>query len=145
MVTIRRAAERDVDRVHFLIEKLETPKIIPIEPFRQAYYNNLQDSNIAYLVVEIDGIVAAFSSLVFSTPLHLLKPVAEIQEIVVDERNRGKSIGAQLLNAMMLLARDRHCCCLEVVSHRLSKNAHHFYAKHGFMLTHYKLTMNMDF
>jgi (aminoalkyl)phosphonate N-acetyltransferase len=145
MIVVRRATQGDADRVHYLIEKLESPKVLPVEPFRLVYYKNLADPDIIYLVVEIEGTVAAFGSLIFSTPLHSAKPVAEIQELIVDERSRGKSIGVQLVNAMMMLARDRHCCCLEVISPRLSKRAHHFYSKHGFMLTHYKLIMNMEF
>lgn len=145
MITVRRAAEGDADRVHSLIEKLEAPRIFHIDNFRQVYYKNLSDPNTIYLVVEADGAIAAFGSISFYTPLHYCLPVAEIRELVVDERDRGKSIGARLVNAMMLLARDRGCCCLEVVSHRLSKRAHHFFAKHGFILTHYKLTMNIDF
>jgi (aminoalkyl)phosphonate N-acetyltransferase len=145
MITVRRANEWDADRVRSLIEKLEAPQVFSAEQFRQVYCANLADPNIIYLVVEIDGVVAAFSSLRFSIPLRFCRPAAEIGELVVDERERGKSVGAQLVNAMMLLARDRGCCCLEVVSHRLSKRAHHFFAKHGFILSHYKLTMDIDF
>jgi GNAT superfamily N-acetyltransferase len=145
MITIRRATQGDADRVHILMEKLDGTKAMPIDSFRKVYYHNLEDPDIIYLAVEIDGTVAAFGSLCFSLPLHTGKPVAEIQELIVDERSRGKSIGAQLVNAMMLLARDRHCCCLEVASHRLNKRSHLFYGKHGFALTQYKLTMNMEF
>jgi PhnO protein len=71
--------------------------------------------------------------------------VAEIVELIVDDHSRGRSVGAQLVNAIMLLARDRGCCCLEVSSNRVRRRAHRFYARHGFMMTHYKLSMKMDF
>lgn len=145
MISVRRASGDDAVYVHRLIEKMETPRTLPIDQFRQVYLKNLSDPGLIYIVVEFDGTVAAFGSLSFSTPLHYCQPVAKIEELAVDERGRGKSIGAQLINAMMLLARDRGCCCLEVDSHRMSKWSHRFYAKHGFILSHYKLTMNIDF
>lgn len=145
MLTLRCAGEHDAERVHYLIGRLEEPEQFAFEPFRQNYLQNLNDADIVYLVAEDGEGIIAFGSLMFSTPLHHTAPVAEIVELIVDDRSRGKSVGAQLVNALMLLARDRGCCRLEVSSNRIRKRAHHFYARHGFMMTHYKLTMNMDF
>ena len=143
MQMIRRAGDKDAERVHQLIEKLETPQLFPLEPFVEKYIRNLDNPNLIYLVAETDSTIIAFGSLQISEPLHHEQPVAEIVELIVDERSRGKSVGAQMVNAMLLLARDRGCCCMEVTSNRMRRRAHRFYAKHGFMMTHYKLTMNM--
>jgi PhnO protein len=145
MLTLRRAGEDDAESVHHLIGRLEESEQFPYEPFLQTYLKNLRDPDIIYLVAEDEGDVIAFGSLAFSAPLHHTAPVAEIIELIVDDRSRGRSVGAQLVNAMMLLARDRGCCCLEVASNRVRKRAHHFYARHGFMMTHYKLTLKMGF
>jgi PhnO protein len=130
MLTLRRANENDAERVHYLIGRLEEPEQFAYEPFRQTYLKNLYDPDIVYLVAEDADAVVAFGSLAFSMPLHHSAPVAEIVELIVDDRSRGKSVGAQLV---------------KVASNRIRKRAHHFYARHGFMMTHYKLTMNMDF
>jgi PhnO protein len=145
MITIRRATSGDADCVYKLVGMIDSSYINSIDHFRQAYYKNLENPELIYLVAEINGSVAAFSSLSFITPLHRNKQVAEIHEIIVDECGRGKSLGAQLLNAMMLLARDRNCCCLEVTCPRSSKRTHRFFAKHGMQLSRYLFSMNIEF
>lgn len=145
MIAVRRASAEDADQVQRLVEKMEIRDGLPEGQFLQVYLNNLSDPNMIYLVVTIDGVVVAFGSLVFGMPLHYCKPVARIQELVVDEHSRGKSVGAQLVNAMMLVARDRGCCRLEADTHRSDKSTHRFFSKHGFFMTHFKLTMNIEF
>jgi (aminoalkyl)phosphonate N-acetyltransferase len=145
MLTIRRANEMDLVAVHRLMEKLEEPQKFPVEAFQKTYQQNLADPGTVYLVAEqSEGTeIVAFGSLAFHTPLHHAGPVAEVVELVVDEPCRGQSIGEQLINAMLMLARDRDCCVLEVDSNRMRDRAHQFYLRHGFDMTHCKLTMDL--
>jgi PhnO protein len=122
---------------------LESPQVFPFEQFLKRYLRNLSDPQIIYLVAQEYDSAVAFGSLCISTPLHHTAPVAEIIELVTDEKHRGQGAGTMLLNAMVHMARDRGCCSLEVTSNHVRKRAHKFYFRHGFKQTHLKLTINM--
>lgn len=144
MLTIGRANANDAESIRRLMENLEAPQEFPREAFQRNYLQNLADPAIVYLVAH-DGVqIVAFGSLHISTPLHHVAPVAEIVELVVDEQCRGGGIGARIIDAMISIARDKACCSLEVASNRTRNHAHRFYAAHGFMLTHLKLTMSLN-
>ncbi|HEX2950845.1 MAG TPA: GNAT family N-acetyltransferase [Armatimonadota bacterium] len=143
MITVRRAAPDDAKRVHNLMEKADQPGTLPFDSFREIYLDTLADKNQACVVVTVDTAVTAFGTVRFNMLLHRCKPVATVQEFVVDERRRGKGVAARLISAMMLLARDRGCVSLEVDSPRASKQSHRFFEKQGFAFTHYKLAMTI--
>lgn len=145
MIAVRRAAAEDAGAVQRLLESIHAPGPLQEGLFRQVFLGNIADPGSVCIVVTLDGAVAAFGSLSFVTPLCCCKPVARIQELAVDEACRGRNVGAQLVNAMMLTARDRGCCRLEADTERSDKWSHKFFSKHGFLLTHFKLTMNIEF
>jgi PhnO protein len=145
MISVRRAAPDDAERVRDLVERAERSGSLPMDRFRQVYLENLADRSLACIVVASGDDIAAFGAVRFGMPLHCCKPVATVQEFVLDERCRGKGVAARLVGAMMLLARDRGCVSLEVDSPRASKWSHRFFEKQGFVFTHYKLAMNIGF
>ena len=144
MTTIRRAAEQDAREVHRLIELLESPQKFQFERFHQKYLAKLADPNVVYLVAEGEGDLASFGSMQFTDPLHHEGPVAEIMELVVDERCRGGGLGARMIAAMKELACQRGCCILELSTNRVRRQAHRFYLRQGFMMTHLRFTMALD-
>jgi PhnO protein len=144
MLIIRRAAQTDMDAVRRLIEALESPHAFPAEPFRKNYMQSLTDPGLTCLVArDADG-VAAFGSMRVTSPLHHTGPVAEVVELIVDERRRGNGIGARLIGELLALARWEGCCVMEIASNRARKRAHQFYTRLGFVITHVKLTMDLS-
>lgn len=144
MIIIRRASEGDADKVHGLLGQPDYSKMPHLDRFREIFYRNLYDPDIIFLVAEIDGGVVGFGSLYLSMQLQHCKPVAEIRDLAVNDHAHNMSVGAQLVNAMLLLARDRDCSCLEAYTERACKKSHQFFAKHGFTFTHFKLTLDMN-
>jgi hypothetical protein len=145
MISARRATSGDAGWLRFLIEQRDASCQFSADHFNIVFMNNLSNPDLVYIVVDLDGIPAAFGSLSFGIPLHTCKPVAKVQDFLIEERGLGKAIGAHLVNAMMLSARDRNCCRLEVDCGRLDKWSQRFFALHGFLMTHYKLSLNIDF
>lgn len=145
MITVRRAAPEDAEQVRDLMEKAAQAGSLPLDRFGQIYLDTLADNNQISVIVDVDAAVAAFGTVRFNMLLHRCKPSASIQDFVVNERCRGKGVAARLINAMMLLARDKGCVSMEVDSPRASKWSHRFFEKQGFVFTHYKLAMNIGF
>jgi GNAT superfamily N-acetyltransferase len=59
-------------------------------------------------------------------------PSALIDEVVVDERMRGRGVGRKLIEAAVSEARRMGCCEIEVSTERSNGAARRFYAECGF-------------
>jgi GNAT superfamily N-acetyltransferase len=61
---------------------------------------------------------------------------AEVNGLVVDENQRSRGAGAQLLAAAEKWAKQRRCKCMNVRSNVIRERAHKFYERHAY--EHYK-------
>lgn len=75
--------------------------------------------------------------------LHHIANVAEIQELVVDARLRGKGVGQQLFAAARDAARRANCVRLELVTNQRRRDAHRFYEREGMRQTHFGYTLDL--
>ena len=92
-------------------------------------------ANDALFVAECDGEVIGWLHISVS---HLLEvPTrAEVNGLVVSERQRSKGAGARLLDAAEDWARGKKCVNMSVRSNVIRERAHAFYERHGY--EHYK-------
>ncbi len=137
---IRKALSGEVTAVYDLICLLKD-KTMPLGAFERIYIKNLADPMISYFVAEVDGRIIGFISLHIQHLLHHSAPIAEVQELVIDESFRNLKIGVQLLNAVEKVSRNFQCELIEVSSNNKRIHAHRFYEKNGFVNTHMKLMM----
>ncbi|TLN25699.1 GNAT family N-acetyltransferase [bacterium] len=84
------------------------------------------------LVAEEDGIVLGMLALVFYRVWFHPGGTALITELVVDERQRGKGVGAKLIAAAVETARARGMDEIEVGTERQNQGAQRFYRRCGF-------------
>jgi GNAT superfamily N-acetyltransferase len=96
----------------------------------------LRNKNSACFVAETkeDGVIGWVH--VSVTPLLEVERRAEINGLVVDERNRNQGAGWRLLEAAEKWARAMKCKKMSVRSNVIRERAHTFYERHGY--DHYK-------
>lgn len=136
---IRRVTPGDIDNIFNAIcdlEKVEYPR----KKFEKAFFPNLMDENIFYLVAEKEEVFAGFISLHLQTLIHHGGKVGEVQELYVVKTFRGQGIGADLLHAVEKIAEENDCELIEVASNSTRSKTAEFYTKEGFSKSHVKFT-----
>lgn len=67
---------------------------------------------------------------------HQGRPWAQVENVVVDERERGSGYGERLLRYALDAARAAGCYKLVLTSNKQRAAAHRFYTRIGFRATH---------
>lgn len=70
---------------------------------------------------------------------HLLRRgslVAQIEAVRIDERLRGRGLGAEMMKWAVGECRRRGCSHLQLTSNKSRKDAHRFYQRLGFSMSH---------
>lgn len=140
---IRDATAADVPRV---VELLMQMTIAP-EPARErdphdpAYVRALADiqadARQRVLVVEENGRVIATATLMLLPNLsHGGRSVAQLESVVVDERERGRGVGERLVRFCVEQARGAGCFRVQLTSNASREAAHRFYRRLGFGDSH---------
>jgi GNAT superfamily N-acetyltransferase len=149
-VKVRNARASDVDAVAGLLMQLGGAMERPAGAGKDEIISNLHalltDSSARVLVAETAGpeaetagpeaesagrLAGMLDFCVRRTAVHPA-PSALIDEIVVDERMRGRGVGRALIEAAVSEARRMGCCEIEVSTERFNEAARRFYAECGF-------------
>lgn len=138
--TIRVATASDVRALHRLICDLERTEF-DYDSFCRRFESQLADAGHTCLVFEHEDEVEGMLNLQISSRLHHERPVAEALECVVDDKARGRRIGARLLRRAREIACEAGCELIEVTSNLARTDAHRFYEREGMARTHLHLTM----
>jgi GNAT superfamily N-acetyltransferase len=85
---------------------------------------------------EEGGLIGTLALIVVANLSHRGKPWAIIENVVVDEEQRGKGVGAQLVRHAVELAREAGCYKVALASNKQRAEAHRFYQRLGFTATH---------
>lgn len=95
------------------------------------------DANYHLLVLEADGGIKGTLALIVTQNLsHRGSPFAIIENVVVDEEDRGKKYGETLIRHAIGLAREHGCYKVSLTSNKRRTDAHRFYERLGFKRTH---------
>ncbi len=87
------------------------------------------------LVVNVDGAVAALGGIRCERLLEYDEPSARVIALVVGEQQRGRGIGARLLDALEAEAASRGCLAVALTSGNHRHEAHAFYERRGYEAT----------
>ncbi|MDR1781947.1 MAG: GNAT family N-acetyltransferase [Bacilli bacterium] len=136
------ARKEDLEIIYQIFIDLEGV-ILDKERFIKVFLNNINDTNITYLVARDNNEVIAFASIHYHLLLHHVGLVAELEELYVFENYRKQGIARKLVNKIIEEAKKKDCELIELASNIKRKEAHKFYEKIGFSKTHYKFTMKL--
>lgn len=139
----RKAQKTDLEKIYSMINELEDFSLDK-KKFATIFLNNLQNKSIHYVLAVEKGQIVGFVSLYIQDLLHHADKVAEIQELSVDPRIRGRGIGKKLVNYARAIAKRLDCDSFEAASNIKRKRTHKFYEQKVKMKrTHYKFTQKL--
>ncbi len=135
---IRSADSTDVEVLYAMLCDLENEKLDK-QRFTEVFQKNMENKYITYLLAELDGQPVGMASCHVQQLLHHAAPVGEIQEMYVNPEFRSQGVGQQLVEAIVVFARQRGSDQLEVTTNQVRMDTHRFYEREGFQRTHYKM------
>jgi GNAT superfamily N-acetyltransferase len=140
---IRDATAADLPRVVDLLQQmsLDEPRESTGPPLPRSYYDALaaieRDANHRLLVLcEGENVVATASFFVVPNISYGGRPHAIIENVVVDAAERGRGLGAALVQHCIELAREAGCTRLSLSTDARRADAHRFYERLGFVASH---------
>ena len=83
-------------------------------------------------VAEDEGMLVGFATFSVRVVIRYPKPIAELDELFVEEKYRRQKLGQTLLNTVLKKAKELGCHRLFIESHYDHKAAHTFYESTGF-------------
>ncbi|WP_195229028.1 GNAT family N-acetyltransferase [Lactococcus lactis] len=96
----------------------------------------LKDADHEFLVFELGERVTAFIEAEIYAPVYAEQVMLNVLGLVVDEKNQGQGIGAQLLNALEEKAKAREIKVIRLNSGVQRHEAHQFYEHQGYISNH---------
>lgn len=117
-------------------------------PLPGSYYTAFEaitaDPNHELIVVELEGQVVGTLQLTFLPSLSYRGGTrAQVESVRVQQRLRGRGIGAEMMRWAIERARQRGCHLMQLTSHKSREDAHRFYEKLGFTKSHLGMKMNL--
>ncbi len=143
MPQIRKCLNSDFEQVTSLLVQLWPKKVQNLSKLRGIYERALIATNQRYFVAVESGLIVGFVSLSLKNSLWEAGPLANIDEMVVDEEHRGEGIGSALMEHVIDTARKLGCGRIELDSAFHRTDAHAFYEKKGFEQRAYLFTMQL--
>jgi|AntAceMinimDraft_11_1070367.scaffolds.fasta_scaffold179854_1 PhnO protein len=142
-VLIRNVTAADAQAIYRMLCELENT-VLPLPEFLKIFNANLTDSNIRYLVAELESDCIGMASCHVQLLLHHASSVGEIQEMFVYPAYRSMGVGKLLVRSIIDFVRSKGATQLEVTSNKIRTDTHRFYEKEGFQKTHFKLILNHE-
>ena len=141
-VRVREAVEGDLPRLVELLTQLslDEPREAlgpPLpESYRDAFAEIAADPRQRLFVLEAEGhIVGSLVLVVVPNLTHQGRPYAMVENVVVDEAERGKRYGELLMRHAIDEAHRAGCYKLSLTSNKQRPDAHRFYERLGFRAT----------
>ncbi len=143
-VRIRDATAADLPRIVDLLQQEslgDERREDPGPPLSDAYVRAFEaieaDPRQRLLVAEVDGaVVGTFVFIVIPNLSYRGRPVAQVENVVVDEPWRGRGVGEAMMRWAIEEARRAGCFRVQLTSNKARKDAHRFYERLGFVATH---------
>lgn len=132
MIEIRECVDFDFDGIFKLLFQLWPEKKLDCDILKKVFYDVLNMKDQFYFCALHDNKVVGFCSLSARKRLGWQGTIANIDEMIVDEKHRGTGIGRALVEYAERKARSVGCSGIELDSALHRKEAHKFYEHLGF-------------
>ena len=137
---IRKITEKDLDKLMDLYVQLSpVNKGLPAQTRDEIWAQIQKDDKITYLgAYENDTLIATCFLAIIPNFSNQGRPIGYIENVVTDEKWRGKGVGTKLLNEAIAMAKAQNCYKVFLESGITRTGAHAFYKSLGFDDTHKK-------
>ncbi len=130
-ISIRPATPGDLDQLLALFRQLWPTKTIVPARLRTVFERVLATPYKRYFCAMAGEQVVGLGSVSFKDNLWQEGEIAYVEELVVDENQRGQGIGSLLLNHLVAQAEARGCIRIELDTAFHRESAHRFYERHS--------------
>lgn len=143
-ILIRRATRDDVDRIVRMANhggpegkpRKNLPEVLP-DAYFKAFANIDADPQQLLMVAEHDGVVIGTFQMTYLMYLTAGGPEdCQIESVHITEAWRGHGIGTEMMEWAIDHAKKRGCRRVQLTTNKKRKDAHRFYERLGFQLTH---------
>ena len=141
-ICIRQAASSDYEAVMKIIAQVQDMHVAwrpdIYKPNKEMLSKTAFEESVnngTFYVAEYDGEVVGILEMIFrhiETPAHVTRDIIVIDAIAVDEKNRGKGIGHQLLDFVRKIKKNKGYDAIELQVNARNVAAHEMYKKYGF-------------
>lgn len=142
-ITIRRVTLYDFDAIFELLKQLWPSKTLHKPNIHAMFAQNLNAPNQHYICAINKSVIVGFCSLTIKNNLWQQACLGNIDELVVDETQRGLGIGKILMGEITKIAKENGCVQLELDSAFHREKAHQFYRNLGFESRAYLFTKEL--
>jgi GNAT superfamily N-acetyltransferase len=108
-----------------------------------SFYRVLKNPNNFVLVAEEEDKIVGFASFSVRDVIRYPKPIAELDELFIDQQHRKKGIGRQLMQTVEAKAKEKNCYRVYIESHYKHKEGHAFYEAIGYANYGYHFMKNL--
>lgn len=145
---IRRAMETDIPAILALYAQLEQDResTVSLSEAVEIFRRMESYSNYHIYIAEQQGeALGAFSLAIMDNLAHFGAKSGLIEDVVVDEKHRGKGIGKKMMQYAMDLCKKGSCYKACLSSNIKRESAHDFYESLGFQKHGYSFQIKLDF
>ena len=137
---IHKISEKDLNKLMDLYVQLSPVNEGLSEEKRDEVWEQIQkDDKITYLgAYENDQLIATCFLTIIPNFTNQGRPIGFIENVVTDEKWRGKGVGTKLLKEAVTMAKAQNCYKVFLESGSARTGAHEFYRTLGFDDTHKK-------
>ncbi len=129
---IRNAANEDFDSVYPLFEQLWPGKVLNRLALNEVFSRGIVSQTDELLCAVLDGAVIGFCAYAMVNNLWQEGYISFIYAMVIDEKQRGKGYGTQLIQEAIARSKKQGMKRVELDSGFQREKAHEFYLKLGF-------------
>ena len=131
---IRKISQKDLDTLMDLYVQLSPiNEGLPAQKREEIWEQIQNDDKISYLgAYENDQLIATCFLTIIPNFSNQGRPIGFIENVVTDEKWRGKGVGSQLLKKAIELAKEQNCYKVFLESGITRTGAHDFYRSLGF-------------
>lgn len=146
---LREAQREDVSRILEMLVDDELARSrenlsVGLAPYLKAFDDISADPDNTLYVWEEEGRVVGSLQLTFIPGLAYQGAwLAQVESVRVDSALRGQRIGEKMMQAVMMVARERGCRSMQLKTDKRRIAAHRFYQRLGFALSHEAMTIKL--
>lgn len=143
-IHIRRATREDVDRIVRIANnggpdgkpRADLPEVLP-DAYFKAFLSISNDPQQLLMVAEHNGVVIGTFQMTYLTYLTAGgRDDCQIESVHIAEAWRGHGIGTEMMEWAIAQAKEHGCRRVQLTTNKKRKDAHRFYERLGFKLTH---------